>query len=157
LRRVTRSAGIRDARAAAVALLARSDLASLELRLRLEARGYPGRDIESALATLREEGLLDDTRHAHAQVLSRSGRGQGPVRIRAHLLEVGLPESLVEAALATGPDWTALADQVRRRRFGDDRPTTPAAVARQARFLQQRGFSSDQIRAVTGAELDPEW
>jgi regulatory protein len=137
-----------------VALLARRDLATPELRARLQARGHAAADIESAVAALREEGLLEDARYAERQVLSRSERGQGPVRIREHLLAVGLDVPLVEAALATGPDWVSLAEQVRRRHFGEGRPSAAADVARQARFLQYRGFSSDQIRKVTGAELD---
>jgi regulatory protein len=145
-----------DARAAAVVLLARRDLASSELRARLEARGYPREDIEAALTILKEERALDDARYAQAQVLSRSERGQGPLRIRDHLLGAGLPPALVEAALAAGPDWAILGAEVRRRRFGVAPPATLADSAQQARFLQYRGFSADHIRQITGAELDLE-
>jgi regulatory protein len=137
-------------------MLARRDLASTELSKRLTARGYSREDIEAAIASLREERALDDARYAQGQVRSRSERGQGPVRIQDHLLGVGLPRALVEAALAAGPDWEILAREVRRQRFGEALPATPAGAARQARFLQQRGFSADHILRVTGAELDSE-
>jgi len=153
LRRRAAGGGRPDAHAAAVALLARRDLASTELLMRLEARGYPREEIEAALAALKEMRALDDARYAHGQVLSRSERGQGPLRVREHLTGVGLPPELVEAALAAGPDWAQLAGQVRRRRFGEDCPRSEADIARQARFLQSRGFTADQIRRATGAEI----
>lgn len=148
-----RAARPTDAREAAVALLARSDLSSIELFQRLQARGYPAEDIEAATSALRDEGLLDDTRYAHAQVLSRTGRGQGPERIRLHLTEAGLPAALIEEALQTDTDWKALAEQVRRRRFGPE-PPDPKEALRQARFLQYRGFPADLIRSLLDADLD---
>jgi regulatory protein len=66
----------------------------------------------------------------------------------------GLPEGLIDAALASGPDWQALARRVRTAKFGRQPPASWADRARQARFLQYRGFSSDHIRAATGADPD---
>jgi regulatory protein len=146
----------RSIRGAAVALLGRRDFLSGELRARLEARGYEAGAIVRVLANLAEERLLDDARVAERYVASRSERGQGPVRIAADLAGLGAPRELIEAALAAGPDWRTLAREVRRRRFGAVPPGSWAEKARQARFLQYRGFSSDHIRAATGADLDPD-
>jgi len=41
-----------------------------------------------------------------------------------------------------------------RAKFGLEAPASWAQRARRARFLQYRGFSSDHIRAATGAEPD---
>jgi regulatory protein len=43
---------------------------------------------------------------------------------------------------------------VRTAKFGRQPPASWADKARQARFLQYRGFSSDHIRAATGADPD---
>jgi regulatory protein len=43
---------------------------------------------------------------------------------------------------------------VRRAKFGLQIPTSWVQRARQARFLQYRGFSSDHIRSATGADPD---
>jgi SOS response regulatory protein OraA/RecX len=40
------------------------------------------------------------------------------------------------------------------RRFGPQPPQNWPEQARQARFLQYRGFSMDQIRAATGASVE---
>jgi regulatory protein len=143
-------------RGAALALLARRDFLTAELRARLEARGYEPAATAEALAALLEERLLDDGRFAEHYVASRAARGQGPVRIAAELSGLGAPRELIEAALAAGPDWRSLAREVRRRRFGAAPPGSWAEKSRQARFLQYRGFSSDHIRSATGADLDPD-
>jgi len=43
---------------------------------------------------------------------------------------------------------------VRRKRFGAEPPRDFHERAKQARFLQYRGFTSDQVRAAL--ELDPD-
>jgi regulatory protein len=142
------------ARAAAVALLARRDLPSSELRERLGARGFEPEATAEALAALAAEGALNDERYAHNYVAYHAGRGRGPVRIGADLRARRLPEELIEAALASGPDWRPLAAAARVRRFGKSPPANWREKARQARFLQYRGFSADHIRAATGADPD---
>ena len=42
----------------------------------------------------------------------------------------------------------------RRKRFGDDLPRDMQERARQARFLQQRGFSMDDIRKALKGDLE---
>jgi regulatory protein len=143
-----------DARAAGVALLARRDYATAELRARLSTRGFAAQALEAAIAELTGEGLLDDVRYAHSYVSYRAGRGQGPRRIAAELLANGIPRELVESVLAQGPDWRELARTVRRAKFGAAAPEDWQARARQARFLQYRGFSADHIRAATGVDPD---
>jgi len=142
------------ARAVAVALLARRDFASGELHARLTARGFEAAAATEALASLAAEGLLSDERYALNYVTWHAGRGQGPVRIAAELRALGLPPPLIEAALESGPDWRALAAAARVRRFGRAAPASWKDKARQARFLQYRGFSADHIRAATGTDPD---
>jgi regulatory protein len=142
------------ARSAAIALLARRDFSCTELGDRLIRRGFDAGAAQEVVAELAREGVLDEERYAHNYVAYHAGRGQGPIRIAAELRRHGLPVALIEAALAAGPDWRALAGQVRRARFGPQPPSGWAQQARQARFLQYRGFSSDHIRAAAGTEPD---
>jgi regulatory protein len=141
-------------RAAAITHLARRDFAQLELHEKLTSRGFDADTVASVLAELAGERLLDDERYAHNYVSLHGRRGQGPVRIAADLRQLGLPGELIEAALASGPDWHALARSTRIARFGAKPPASWAEKARQARFLQYRGFSSDHIRTATGAAPD---
>ena len=143
-------------RAAALTLLARRDWLTGELSAELLAAGTDPQATASVIADLVRERLLNDARYAEHYVASRAERGQGPLRIGADLGSLGAPRELIEAVLAAGPDWRALAAVVRRRKFGAEPPESPAEKARQARFLQYRGFSSDHIRAATGADLEPD-
>jgi regulatory protein len=142
------------ARVAATALLARRDFFCRELTERLRRQGFEEPAAASAVAGLVQEGLLDEGRCAQNYVAYHAARGQGPIRIAAELRRRGLPEELIEAALATGPDWSALARRVFRAKFGPQPPASRAQRARQARFLQYRGFSSDHIRSAIGADPD---
>jgi regulatory protein len=144
------------ARMTAVSLLARRDFASGELRQKLGSQGYDAAVAAAVVAELTEERMLDDARYAENYVAYHVSRGQGPLRIGADLRSLGVPAALVEAALDTGPDWRELARTVRIRKFGAELPAEWTEKTRQARFLQYRGFSSDHIRAATGADFDPD-
>jgi regulatory protein len=141
-------------RRAALALLARRDFPSGELRSRLERRGFDAVAVSAVIQELIEERALNDGRFAGNYVSYEAARGRGPVRIRAELTALELPGELIEAALVEGPDWRALAREVRRRKFGPGLPADWTQKARQARFLQYRGFSSDHIRSALGADFD---
>jgi regulatory protein len=143
-------------RAAALPLLARRDWLTGELSAKLQAIGCDPQTTAGVIAELVQERLLDDACYVERYVASRAERGQGPLRIAADLASLGAPRELIEAAVESGPDWRSLAGAVRRRKFGPDPPGSGAEKARQARFLQYRGFSSDHIRAATGADLEPD-
>ena len=106
------------------------------------------------VAELTADGTVNDERYAQNYVAYHAGRGQGPVRIAADLRGVGIAAGLIEAAIVGGPDWRVLARKARSVKFGQQSPQDWPDRARQARFLRYRGFSSDHIRAATGADPD---
>ncbi|HKF98015.1 MAG TPA: regulatory protein RecX, partial [Steroidobacteraceae bacterium] len=116
--------------------------------------GHTPAAVADVIAELGRTGLLNDARYAQNYVAYHAGRGQGPVRIAVELRRRGLAPESIDAALAGGPDWIALARKVCRVKFGSQPPANWAQRARHARFLQYRGFSSDHIRAATGADPD---
>jgi regulatory protein len=139
---------------AAVAFLARRDYACGELAGKLRERGYDAGMVQALVADLADRRLLDDERYALHFAEYRRARGQGPVRIRRDLEAFSVADAYIEAALAAVPDWSAVARDVRRRRFGAVAPTDWAEKGRQARFLQYRGFSNDHIRSALGPDLE---
>jgi regulatory protein len=65
------------------------------------------------------------------------------------LREKGIDSDLVEELLqASAVDWLTCIARVREKKYGPARPANFRAQARQARFLEYRGFSSEQIRSV---------
>ena len=143
------------ARLAALKLLNRRDYGARELSQRLTERGFAEPTAEATVARLVREKLLDDARFAEHFVAYHANRGQGPVRIAHRLREAGVAAELIRAAVdASAAEWRRRCAELRRRRFGARQPATWAERGRQARFLTQRGFSADQVRAAIGKDLD---
>jgi regulatory protein len=143
----------------AVALLARRDYSTRELRQKLKERGYLEHAIEPVLVDLEETRKLDDQRYGANVAASRSRRAYGPARIRKELKRKGVAAEAIETAMAGGegeevPDYFRLAREARARKFGPELPTDWKENARQARFLQYRGFSTDHIRAALDGDLE---
>jgi regulatory protein len=134
----------------AVSLLARRDYASVELKKKLAERGYTEHAFEVVVDDMVSMNMVNDERFGQNLVAFRARRGHGPARIRNQLQKSGLARSAIDEA----PDFLALARTVRAKKFGPDLPKDRKERARQARFLQYRGFSNDHIRAVL--EGDPE-
>ena len=133
-------------------LLASREHGRAELLRKLEKAGFVQDIATDAIEHLADEGLQSDRRYVENFVQSRINQGKGPVRIRAELGERGMPTSVVEAALETaGPDWHAIAREVRERKFGVQQPADFKDKARQMRFLQYRGFEPEQIRDAVSA------
>jgi regulatory protein len=147
----------RTVRTAALALLAGRDFGREELAQRLRRRGYPGEVVEAVVAGLVAERLLSESRFIEQFIRQHAGRGHGPLRIRADLRERGVAGGDIDDALdAAGEDWVANARETRRKRFGSAGPGDFRERARQGRFLQYRGFTSEQIRAALGPGDDIE-
>ncbi|HET7588264.1 MAG TPA: regulatory protein RecX [Gammaproteobacteria bacterium] len=133
----------------AVGLLARREHSRTELQRKLMQRGCEAAAIDDALDTLERERLLSDARFAEQFVRSRVERGAGPAKIRSDLRQRGVADSIADAALEDyAADWRQRIQEVRRKRFGEPLPDEYRERARQARFLQSRGFTADQIGRV---------
>ena len=138
-------------RTAALALLAGRDFGRRELAERLIRKGYPATLVETVVAGLAADRSLSEERFVEQYIAQHAARGQGPVRIRAELRERGVEPAAIESALEeSSADWVQSARQARLRRFGAGLPANLRERAKQARFLQYRGFSSEQIRAALG-------
>lgn len=139
------------ARKKAMDLLARREHAAEELVRKLERAGFEADTATAAIAELTREGLQSDERFVESFVQSRINQGKGPQRIRADLRQRGVRDSAIARALeAADPDWYALARETRERKFGPSLPAEYKEKARQMRFLQYRGYETDQIRAAFG-------
>ncbi len=134
---------------AALDLLARREHSRRELERKLGARGFAEELIAPTLDALEESGELASARFTESFIRARAAKGQGPARIRAELAERGIdPEQVAELLQRAGIDWAAIASAVRDKRFGAQRPTDFKERARQARFLEYRGFDGGQIGAA---------
>ena len=142
----------------AIALLARRDHSRAELCRKLApyvGDDAAGAELERVLDELGRNGLLSDERFAGAIARSRAHRF-GDARIRYDLRRFGIADDLSAAALSNLAGSEAVrAREVRSKRF-PGLPTSAAERAKQARFLQSRGFSLDSIYQVLRGRIDIE-
>ena len=139
---------IRTVRVAAMDYLSRREHATHELFQKLLAKeDYEADDISEALAHLVEQGLLSDERFTEAFINQRISQGHGPLKIRAELRQKGVSDAMIGTFLNERDVlWQESALVVRVKKYGSERPSDLKETARQTRFLQSRGFSSEQTR-----------
>ena len=140
-----------DLRVRALQLLTRRDYSRAELQKKLAAHAESAEELASVLDTLQGERLLSDHRYATQRVTARAGR-YGDARLKRELRLKGVSDDDIAAALPEGGDETERCLAVWQRKFGQP-AQTPEERAKQMRFLQYRGFSSEAIRrALRGIE-----
>lgn len=133
-------------------MLARREHARGELTSKLAARGGGKAAVERVLDALEAQGLLSEERFTEQYVRARIGRGHGPRRIREELRQRGVGAAAAGKALDRDPAfWSERASCERRRRFGEAMPADYREWVRQARFLERRGFTQEQIRSALGS------
>ncbi len=139
-----------DVRRAAMDLLARREHSRQELQRKLARRfAVDAEVIFSVINQLTQEGLQSDQRLAEAFLRYRSNRGQGPLKIKAEMREKCIESALIEQIFdEANIDWFDLALRVLEKRYGEGSAVDASERAKRTRFLQQRGFSFDQIQTV---------
>lgn len=141
-----------EARKKAMDYLARREHGRTELINKLTRFGFEAATADAAVAELADDNLQSDQRFVEAFIASRISQGKGPVKIRADLRERDIAGGIVDFGLQDADqDWYASARQVRERKYGREYPTDFSEKARQMRFLQSRGFDTDQIQAAVSA------
>jgi regulatory protein len=137
----------RTLRERALSLLNRREHTRAELGRKLEPHAEPDDDLNALLDEFERRGWLSDERYARMRANARAGR-YGNSRIAHELRERGVAEELINSTLGELEQGElARARAVWAGRFSA-LPTDGKERSRQARFLQQRGFGWEAIRAV---------
>lgn len=130
-------------------LLSRREHSEQELKAKLLSRDVPAACVASVLADLKQRGYLSDRRFTEMFVRSRMQRGQGPVKIRQELCARGVTDDVIEQYLDPSDRmWESVLRKAWSKKFGEAVPGDYKEWAKQARFLQSRGFTAQQIRRV---------
>ncbi|HNQ75871.1 MAG TPA: recombination regulator RecX [Pseudothauera hydrothermalis] len=134
-------------RARALRYLAQREHSRAELARKLADHGSAP-EIDALLDRLSELELLSDARFATAWVRGKAARF-GTARLRHDLARRGVSDTLIEAALQSEAVESELerAHRVWRTKFAQP-PANAREWARQARFLQGRGFAAEAIRKL---------
>lgn len=131
-------------RSRALAMLTRREHSQAELRQKLSDLGGDSAIIEDILTELSSQNWQNDRRFTEVFIRYSARKGQGALNIRQELKQRGITDKEMVEELLAEHDWFELAQQTRYKKFGEELPTERKEQARQLRFLQYRGFSSEQ-------------
>lgn len=129
----------------ALRYLAQRDHSRQELIRKLAAHGSE-EEAAQVLHSLEDLGLLSDNRYAESFVRAKAERF-GTGRLRQELARRGVAQEIIAETLAGTEDELGRARAVWARKYHAP-PADSREWARQARFLQNRGFATDIIRKV---------
>ena len=148
---------VNDVRAAAMRLLATREHCTSELERKLSQKGFEHDDIVFIIGECKKNKFLNDERFTEAFVNSRRERGNGPSRIQKELQQHQIDAHLIATWLdVREPVWIEHARREREKKFGAGIPEDFKEKMRQARFLEYRGFTHEQIHQVLREdELEP--
>ena len=136
----------RSLRHVALDFLARREHSQQELRRKLQARAGEEDDVESLLQQLEQEKLQSDERFTESYVHHRFNAGIGPLKIRHELRQRGIADGLADTFLEPlAGEWDEMMRRERARKYGEAIPDDYSARMKQARFLQNRGFSPESV------------
>ncbi|MEO8628107.1 MAG: recombination regulator RecX [Betaproteobacteria bacterium] len=140
-------------RGRALRLLARREYSRRELERKLQPHTNDADALIALLDDLQAQGWLSEQRVAEMLVRHAAGR-YGARRVLARLREKGIdPEILMQARAQLRAVELTSARDAWSRRFGKP-PADRADRARQARFLEARGFSSEVVARLLRGAVD---
>ena len=127
-------------------LLSRREHSTYQLTQKLKKRNFDIDAIETALDQLQRENLLSDSRFIESIVNSRVSAGFGPVKIKYELRQKGISVERVDDYFSgITVEWEQLMAAQRNKKFGQNIPVDYREKMKQARFLQNRGFSTESV------------
>ena len=136
----------RSIREVAMDLLSRREHSTYQLTQKLKKRNFDIDAIETALDQLQRENLLSDSRFIESIVNSRVSAGFGPVKIKYELRQKGISVERVDDYFSgITVEWEQLMAAQRNKKFGQNIPVDYREKMKQARFLQNRGFSTESV------------
>ncbi len=136
-----------ELRQQAIRLLARREHTRVELARKLAGLGTR-EEIDTVLAELEASQLQSDSRTAESWLRGNAAR-LGASSLRHNLKARGVAPELIDEQIAQAdlPDEMERARAVWSRKFSAP-PDNAKEWARQARFLQSRGFAGDIVRRL---------
>jgi regulatory protein len=128
-------------------MLARREHSQHELKQKLLSRFKDNpNEIETILAQLILDNYQSDQRFCAAFIRYRQQKAYGRIRITSELRQKGIDSELInQSFIEEDVDWFELALRLKISKFGEQVTKDYSSKSKQYRYLQYRGFSTDQI------------
>ena len=140
----------------ALGFLSRREYSYKELEQKLRGFAEESDDLPALLEDFKKRGWLSEERYTEQIVHARKGKF-GSLRVAHELREHGVAEELISKAVAeVKTDEVANARAIHRKKYKAP-PANREEWAKQARFLQSRGFGFDVIKQVLRDDPDEDF
>lgn len=134
---------------AALNYLSRRDYSRAALSLKLQHKGATAAEVAAVLDWCSEQNYLNEERFLLMIVRNRCNQGYGYRYILQECRQHQLTEQQLDAVItAEAIDWWQLAKQAYQKKYADKAIADYQDKVKRMAYLQRRGFSSEQIRAV---------
>jgi regulatory protein len=137
----------------ALEYLSKREYSAVELAKKLKGYAEEADDIAALIADFKTRGWLSDARYAEQMVHARQAKF-GIARVAHELREKGVDDALISEAIAgLQGNEVERAREIWRKKF-KAAPTTREEWAKQARFLQSRGFTFEVIKQILNRQAE---
>ena len=104
--------------------------------------------IAATLSRLKDNNLVNDERYAEMYTQIRKRKGFGPKRIKYELSSKGIDDSLSSIIIEDEGGWQEAAKNAFNKKFKKGIASEYKDKAKQKNFLQNRGFTFQEIDSV---------
>jgi len=130
-------------------LLGRREHSRRELLQKLRGRGFAGDAMQRVIDALAAEDWQSDQRFAENYARQRMEKGYGPLRIGNELRQRGIEEFDLDSVVEqVAENWDELLARLYTRKYPTQERMSRSEWARRSRFLLQRGFTGEAVKAL---------
>jgi len=134
----------------ALGIVSRREHSEKEIKNKLLEKFDAPEIIEQVVLKLIENNLINDVRFAEMYVLIRKRKGFGPKKIQFELMARGIDDSISSLVITEEGSWKEAALKAFNKKFKNGASQEFKERNKQKTFLQNRGFSFEEIDSVFG-------
>jgi len=134
----------------ALGIVSRREHSEKEIKNKLLEKFDAPEIIEQVVLKLIENNLINDVRFAEMYVLIRKRKGFGPKKIQFELMARGIDDSISSLVITEEGSWKEAAQKAFNKKFKNGASQEFKERNKQKTFLQNRGFSFEEIDSVFG-------
>ena len=134
----------------ALDIVSRREHSEKEIKNKLLEKFDAPEIIEQVVLKLIENNLINDVRFAEMYVLIRKRKGFGPKKIQFELMARGIDDSISSLVITEEGSWKEAALKAFNKKFKNGASQEFKERNKQKTFLQNRGFSFEEIESVFG-------
>lgn len=132
----------------ALDIISRREHSEKEIREKLYKKFNDHKVSELVITSLIEKGLVNDHRFAEMYIIARKRKGFGPKKIAYELLAKGVSDDISSQALNEEGGWRIAALHAFNKKYKNGIADNFKEMNKQKIFLQNRGFTFEEIDSV---------